>query len=105
MRRKDFIEPVGWTGAGIAWLLSATGFLTTERAEAARPFSFVQISDSHIGFTRPENPDVAGPLRKTIDAVTALPQQPAFVVHTGDVTHLSKTTEFDDAKQLLGTLR
>jgi len=105
MRRKDFIEHVGWTGAGIAWSLSATGLLGAQHAEAASPFSFVQISDSHIGFTRPENPDVAGTLRKTIEDINALPNQPAFVVHTGDVTHLSKTTEFDDAKQLLGTLR
>jgi 3',5'-cyclic AMP phosphodiesterase CpdA len=79
--------------------------LSAQPAEAASPFSFVQISDSHIGFTRPENPDVAGTLRKTIEDINALPNQPAFVVHTGDVTHLSKTTEFDDAKQLLGTLR
>jgi len=105
MRRKDFIEHVGWTGAGIAWSLSASGLLTSQAAEAATPFSFVQISDSHIGFARPENPDVAGTLKKTIDAINALPQQPAFVVHTGDVTHLSKQSEFDDAKQLLGTLK
>jgi len=105
MRRKDFIEHVSWTGAGIAWSLSATGLLTSQAAEASPSFSFVQISDSHIGFTRPENPDVAGTLRKTIEAINALPQQPAFVVHTGDVTHLSKPAEFDDAKQLLGTLR
>jgi 3',5'-cyclic AMP phosphodiesterase CpdA len=105
MRRKDFIEHVGWTGAGIAWSLSATGLLTSQAAEAATPFSFVQMSDSHIGFARPENPDVAGTLKKTIDAINALSQQPAFVVHTGDVTHLSKQSEFDDAKQLLGTLK
>jgi Icc protein len=105
MKRKDFIEHVGWTGAGIAWSLSATGLLTSQAAEASTPFSFVQISDSHIGFARPENPDVAGTLKKTIEAINALPQQPAFVVHTGDVTHLSKPAEFDDAKQLLGTLK
>jgi 3',5'-cyclic AMP phosphodiesterase CpdA len=106
MKRSDFLEHVAWTGSGIVWSLSATGLLTAEPAAAATStFSFVQISDSHIGFNRPENPDVTGSLRKTIDAINALPHQPAFVVHTGDVTHLSKPQQFDDAKQLLSTLK
>ncbi|HEY1429045.1 MAG TPA: metallophosphoesterase, partial [Candidatus Tumulicola sp.] len=67
--------------------------------------SFVQISDSHIGFARPENPDVAGTLQKTIDAINAMPVQPSFVVHTGDVTHLAKAAQFDTAKQMLATLK
>jgi Icc protein len=106
MKRTDFLEHVAWTGTGILWSLSATGLLTTEPASAAaNSFSFVQISDSHIGFSRPENPDVLGTFRKTIEAVNALPQQPAFVVHTGDVTHLSKPEQFDSAKQVLSTLK
>ena len=106
MKRRDFLEHVAWTGSGIVWSLSATGLLTAEPAAAATSsFSFVQISDSHIGFNRPENPDVSGSLRKTIDAINALPNQPAFVAHTGDVTHLSKPQQFDDAKQLLSTLK
>jgi Icc protein len=106
MKRKDFLEHVAWTGSGIVWTLSATGLLTSQPADAAlAPFSFVQISDSHIGFARPENPDVSGSLAKTVDAINALPQQPSFVVHTGDVTHLSKPQQFDDAKQLLAGLK
>jgi Icc protein len=106
MKRSDFLEHVAWTGSGIVWSLSATGLLTAQPAEAAaQPFSFVQISDSHIGFTRPENPDVAGTLRKAVADINALPQQPAFVVHTGDVTHLSKAAEFDTAKSILGELK
>ena len=106
MKRSDFLEHVAWTGSGILWSLSATGLLTAEPASAAaNSFSFVQISDSHIGFSRPENPDVLGTFRKTIEAVNALPQQPAFVVHTGDVTHLSKPEQFDSAKQVLSTLK
>ena len=85
MRRKDFIEHVSWTGAGIAWTLSASGLMTAgAEARAATGLTFVQISDSHIGFTRPENPDVTGTLQKTIDDINAMPVQPAFVVHTGD---------------------
>ena len=107
MKRDDFLKHVGWTGAGgIAWSLTGTGLFTAQRAQAAEGgLSFVQISDSHIGFARPENPDVAGTLQKTIDAINALPVQPSFVVHTGDVTHLSKPAQFDTAKQMLSTLK
>lgn len=91
MKRRDFFEHVAWTGSGIAWSLSASGLLVNEPASAASSaFSFVQISDSRIGFTRPENPDVLGTFAKTIAAINSLPRRPAFVVHTGDVTHLSK---------------
>jgi 3',5'-cyclic AMP phosphodiesterase CpdA len=106
MKRSDFLEHVAWTGSGIAWSLSATGLLASGPASAATSsFSFVQISDSHIGFARPENPDVLGTFAKTIAAINALPQQPAFVVHTGDVTHLAKPAQFDAAKHVLASLR
>lgn len=106
MKRRDFFEHVGWTGAGIVWTLGAGGLLrAAAAADDAGAFSFVQISDSHIGFSRPENPDVAGTLQKTVDAINALPVQPAFVVHTGDITHLSKAAQFDSAKQILGSLK
>jgi Icc protein len=108
MKRSDFLEHVGWTGAGIAWTLSASGLMTSvadARGMKAGELSFVQISDSHIGFTRPENPDVAGTLKKTIDDINALPVQPSFVVHTGDLTHLSKPQEFDTVKSMLSRLK
>ncbi|MFY9781132.1 MAG: metallophosphoesterase [Candidatus Baltobacteraceae bacterium] len=105
MKRSDFLEHVAWTGSGIAWSLSATGLLVSKPASAATSFSFVQISDSHIGFAHAENPDVLGTFTTTIEAINALPQQPAFVVHTGDVTHLSKPAQFDAAKQVLSTLK
>ena len=107
MKRGTFLEHVAWTGSGIAWTFTAAGLLEGAPAGAAGTgaFSFVQISDSHIGFARPENPDVLGTFSKTIAAINALPQQPAFVVHTGDVTHLSKPAQFDAAKHVLATLR
>ena len=106
MKRQDFLQHVGWTGAGIAWTLSPTGLLRAVAGASETPaFSFVQISDSHIGFARPENPDVAGTLKGTVAAINAMTNQPAFVVHTGDVTHLSKPEQFDAAKAILGTLR
>jgi 3',5'-cyclic AMP phosphodiesterase CpdA len=65
----------------------------------------VQISDTHIGFKAEANPDVAGTVKQTIDLVNAMPDKPAFIMHTGDITHLSKPEEFDRAEQLLSGLK
>jgi 3',5'-cyclic AMP phosphodiesterase CpdA len=104
VRRGDFLGHVAWTGAGIAFVLGADGVV---RAADASPgqFSFVQISDSHIGYTGPANGDVRATFKDAVDAVNAMPVQPAFVIHTGDVTHLSKAQEFDDARAIMSTLR
>ncbi len=109
MKRKNFLEHVGWTGAGIVFTVSNLGEISAP-ALASKPsgspaFSFVQISDSHIGFNKPANDHVADTLSMTIDGINALGDQPAFVMHTGDVTHLSKASEFDDARNILGRLR
>jgi Icc protein len=112
MKRRDFVGHIGWTGAGILFTLGDAGsFTSAALAGYPKPqsgggnLSFVQISDSHIGFNQKANQDVSATLSSAIDAVNALPAQPAFVIHTGDVTHLSKPAQFDDAKQLLGKLR
>ncbi len=102
---QAFLEHVGWTGAGIAWTLGASGLMTAAASAAPRALTFVQISDSHIGFTRPENPDVAGTLAKTVASINAMPVQPAFVMHTGDLTHLSKPEQFAACKDILATLK
>jgi 3',5'-cyclic AMP phosphodiesterase CpdA len=65
---------------------------------------FLQISDTHIGFNKEANPDVAGTLKQTIDFVNAMPVKPALTIHTGDITHLSKPEQFDLAAQLLSGL-
>jgi 3',5'-cyclic AMP phosphodiesterase CpdA len=65
---------------------------------------FLQISDTHIGFNKEANPDVAGTLKQTIDLVNAMPVKPALTIHTGDITHLSKPQEFDAAAQLMSGL-
>ena len=65
----------------------------------------MQISDTHIGFRKDANPDVVGSLRRAIADINALPQTPAFVVHTGDVSHLSKPEEFGQARELLQEIR
>jgi 3',5'-cyclic AMP phosphodiesterase CpdA len=71
---------------------------------AGKPL-FVQISDTHIGFTKEANPDVGGTLDQVIDRVNGLPSRPAFILHTGDITHLSKAEEFDAARQHLSRLK
>ena len=107
MRRGSFLEHVAWTGAGIAYALGAGGLLTGRAVAAGANDSveFVQISDSHIGFHQPANPDVAQTLQMAVDAINAMPAPPAFVVHTGDITHLSTPQQFDDARAILSQLR
>jgi Icc protein len=107
MKRTAFIEHVAWTGAGIAYALGPGGLFTGRAigAEMNGTIDFVQISDSHIGFHLPANPDVAGTLQQAVTAINALPTQPKFVVHTGDITHLSTPKQFDDAKAILSQLK
>lgn len=110
-RRKALGCLAAWTGAAVVWTvvggvpraLGATnaGAMTGASKHA---LTFVQISDTHIGFHKEANPDVVGSLRRAIADIHALPQAPAFVVHTGDVSHLSKPEEFGQARDLLSEL-
>ena len=111
--RRGFLECMAWAGTGALCLLSG-GVLKTfalsemtqaKHAIANAELSFVQISDSHIGFNKPANPNVSGTLQAAIDKINALPTKPAFVLHTGDITQLSKPDEFDTAAGLLGGLK
>lgn len=113
MKRRKFIEHVGWTGLGILWVVGENGLLTsckvgnseTQKLSNSAPLSFVQISDTHIGFNKPANEHVTATLQQAIAAINSLPTPPAFVIHTGDITHLSKPEEFDFAKQILSQLK
>src|SRR5262245_65976296 len=67
--------------------------------------SFIQISDSPIGFSKEANKDVLSTLQAAIDKIDALPTPPAFILHTGDLSHLSKPEEFDALDQLLKSVR
>jgi hypothetical protein len=98
-----------WSGAAVVWSVAggiprALGATGTDATAGAGALTFVQISDTHIGFRREANPDVVGSLRRAMDGVNALAQAPAFVVHTGDVSHLSKAEEFGRARELLREL-
>jgi Icc protein len=103
--RRGFLTCMAWAGTGVVWTVSE-GVLTSRAFGAdtkapASAFSFVQISDSHIGFKRPANPDVNGTLRRAIEKMNALPDAPEFIVHTGDLTHNANPEEFDTLEQLL----
>ena len=111
-RRKALSCLSAWSGAAVVWTVvggvpRALGATNDQAPQAggAGALTFVQISDTHIGFHRPANPDVVGSLRHAIADINALPQAPALVVHTGDVSHLSKPEEFGMAREILQELR
>jgi 3',5'-cyclic-AMP phosphodiesterase len=104
--RRGMLACMAWVGTGVVWtlrggILSSQAFGAETGQAPSTDFSFVQISDSHIGFMKDPNKDVAGTLQLTVDRINKLPQQPAFLVHTGDLTHLAKPAEFDTVAQVL----
>src|SRR5215469_8073013 len=114
--RRGFLECMAWAGTGMLWTVSGGllgSALLPSRAGAAdeiggkkSSFSFVQISDSHIGFNKQGiNTDVAGTLKEAIARINALPDRPDFVLHTGDLTHLASADEFDTLDQLLKSVK
>ena len=110
--RRDALKCMAWAGAGILWTVSggvprSLGLIGDAKAADVPTggLTFVQISDTHLGFKGEANPDVPGTVRRAVEMINPLPTRPAFVVHTGDITHLSKPQEFDDAAQLLKELK
>jgi 3',5'-cyclic AMP phosphodiesterase CpdA len=106
LTRRSLLECAPWAGTGIVWGLSggvpyALGLVGEASAAEATGLTFLQISDSHIGFAKPVNPDVKGTLGEAVSRIAAMPTKPSFLIHTGDITHLSKAREFDDAEQII----
>lgn len=107
--RRGFLKCMAWAGTGALCLVHggvlksySLSRLPEKAAEAAQAeLSFVQISDSHMGFSKPANPDVAATLKVAIDRINALAARPEFILHTGDVSHLSKPEQFDTVDQIL----
>ena len=104
--RRGFLECMAWAGSGVVWtigggLASSRGFGQEAAVGDVAGFSFVQISDSHMGFSKPANPDVTATLRAAVDKINALPRTPDFIIHTGDLTHTSKPAEFDTLDQVM----
>ncbi|MFB9158258.1 cyclic 3',5'-adenosine monophosphate phosphodiesterase [Chromobacterium violaceum] len=107
-RREALGCLAAWSGAALVWTVVG-GVPRAQAADgegvAQDGLAFVQISDTHLGFHREANPDVQGSLRRAIADINALAKRPAFVVHTGDVSHLSRPEEFDLARQMLKDIR
>jgi 3',5'-cyclic-AMP phosphodiesterase len=110
MDRRGFLECMAWVGTGAVWTMASGVLKGTPLEASARPtktnggLRFVQISDSHIGFDKPANTDVTATLRQAIAKIKASSEPPSFVLHTGDLTHLSKPSEFDTLQQLMSEL-
>ncbi len=113
MSRRRFLECSAWAGTGVVWAMVAgvpKAFAMDDAAQLTAsgalnsPFHFVQISDSHIGFTKEANPEPIKTLQIAIDRINAFAQKPALILHTGDITHLSTADEFDTAAQIFSGL-
>ena len=112
--RRSMLKCMAYGGAGTLFALAGGVFTPIDLAVAGadrqgiarlgKPL-FVQISDTHIGFNKEANPDVNGTLAQSIALVNAMAKQPPLIIHTGDITHLSKPAEFDLAQQLFSQLR
>ena len=105
--RRGFLKCMLWAGTGVIWTISGgvprSGLIGS--AQAAMPasggFTFMQISDSHIGFSHPPNTDVTGTLREAVERVNQLKGNSSLLIHTGDVSHLSRAGQFDTAEQII----
>ena len=108
--RRGFLSCMAWAGTGLVWTMmggvpmSKLFAATAGAADDPHPkgsFSFVQISDSHIGFNKAANQDVTGTLKQAIEKINGLPAQPDLLLHTGDITQSSKPAEFDTAVEIV----
>jgi len=107
--RRGFLKCMAWAGTGAfcvmqagvlkSYSLSRLGELSEKQTKGE--LCFVQISDSHMGFNKPANPDVVATLKAAVDKINALPTKPSFILHTGDISHLSRPEEFDSVEQIL----
>jgi 3',5'-cyclic AMP phosphodiesterase CpdA len=107
--RRGFLECMAWAGAGLVWAMKG-GILSAQNLGADMmagnaDFTFAQISDSHVGFNKGIYTDVVGTFQTAIQRINALPVAPSLVLHTGDITHLSKPEEFDTVQQVMKAIK
>jgi 3',5'-cyclic AMP phosphodiesterase CpdA len=108
--RRKVLECMTWVGTGVLWTVSAgiphsLGLVDQAAAQDAHGLTFLQISDSHIGFDKPANPNARGTLEEAVNRINALPKKPSFMIHTGDISHLSLESQFDDADRIISQTR
>ena len=106
--RRKVLECMTWAGTGMLWTITggvprSLGIIDSAQAAttAASGMTFLQISDSHVGFDKPANPNALGTLEEAVAKINAMPTKPSFMIHTGDITHLSKAAEFDNAERII----
>jgi predicted phosphodiesterase len=108
--RRGFLRCMAWAGTGLVWTFAGgvpVSRVFGEKLHAGKPgdFSFVQISDSHIGFNKAANADVTATLQAALGRIDTIPGTPDFLIHTGDLTHAAKAAEFDTLSHVLGSRR
>src|SRR4051794_28859756 len=108
--RRKILECMTWAGTGVLWTIAggmprSMGIIGEATAAEPSGLTFLQISDSHVGFDKPANPNALGTLEEAINKIKTMPVKPSFVIHTGDITHLSKPSEFDDADRIISQAR
>jgi 3',5'-cyclic AMP phosphodiesterase CpdA len=108
--RRKVLECMTWAGTGVLWTISggvphSLGIMGEAQAQESKSLTFLQLSDSHVGFDKPANPNALGTLEEAIVKVNALTKKPAFAIHTGDISHLSTAQQFDDADRIISQSR
>jgi 3',5'-cyclic AMP phosphodiesterase CpdA len=108
--RRKVLECMTWAGTGVLWTISggvphSLGIMGEAQAQESKSLTFLQLSDSHVGFDKPANPNALGTLEEAIVQVNALTKKPAFAIHTGDISHLSTAQQFDDADRIISQSR
>src|SRR5262245_43615114 len=108
--RRKVLECMTWAGTGLLWTVAggvprSLGLVGEATAHVSPGLTSLQISDSDMGVDKPANPSVKGTLEEAINRIKAMPQKPAFMLPTGDITHLSKPAEFDDADKIIAQAR
>ena len=106
VNRRKVLECMTWVGTGVLWTIAggvphSLGIMGGAAAQETKGLTFLQISDSHVGFDKPANPNALGTLQEAVSKIIALPQKPAFMIHTGDISHLSLESQFDDADRII----
>ncbi|WP_037812801.1 metallophosphoesterase family protein [Streptomyces sp. NRRL S-1022] len=119
MTRRQLMRHTAWFGGAVVLTVASgqvisrladsregtAGGIAGAAATESGALRFVQVSDSHIGFQGPANTDVAGSFSEAIHQVNTLGFRPDFVMHSGDLTHLSTAGQFDQVKQMMTGLR
>ena len=109
INRRGFLKCMAWAGTGTLCVmrggvlksLALSRWEELQQPQGQSELSFAQISDSHMGFNKPANTDVVSTLKAAVDKINALPQAPEFLLHTGDISHLTRPEEFDTVEQIL----